>query len=288
MANIPITVIKDFVLKNFFDSRGRLCSPKCSFKYLKKQNTDVYDYFLIKFENGISIPESIYLLINNLNEPPKCEFCDNKTEFEYFKTGYSKTCKKLECLKKGYGKNPHIPSEKERKDISERMKKNNPMFNKEICKKAHETQFLNGGGRLPMNSEESIAKSLEARYDKYSTFSPRSKLFKSKDYQLPSKKIVKIQGYENKGLDFLLVTKKEEEIVICGRKHIFPYIFNNKKKKYYPDLYLPSENLYIDVKSDYTYNKDIEKNLAKKEAVLSKGFKFQFWIFDANAKLSIK
>lgn len=288
MTNIPITLVKDFVLKNLFDSKGRLCSPKCTLKYLQTQGNDIYSYFLAKFESGQSVTESIYLLINNLDNIPCCEFCQNKVNFQYFKIGYSKTCKKPECLKKGYGKNPHIPTEKERKDLSERMKKNNPMFNKKFAQKAHKTQRINGSGILPMNSEQSIVKSLEARFDKYNTFSPKSNLFKPKEYELPSKKIVKIQGYENKGLDFLLTIKKEDEIVICGKKHVFKYVYNNKKRRYYPDLYIPSENLYIDVKSDYTYNKDLEKNLAKKQAVLSAKFKFQFWIFNCNGKLLIK
>jgi hypothetical protein len=288
MTNMPITHIKDFINKNLFDSKGRLCSPKCTLKYLINVDPEIYKYFLNKLEQGQSVPESIYLLLNNLDCAPKCEFCENKVDFKYFKTGFSKTCKKPECLKKGYGKNPHIPTQQERINLSKRMTENNPMFNKEISNRVRKTQKINGGGKLPIHSQESISKSLESRYDKYDTFSPRSKLFKSKEYQLPSKKIVKIQGYENKGLDFLLKTKEEDDIVICGRKHFFRYIFEGKNKIYYPDIYIPSENLYIDVKSDYTYSNDLNKNLTKKETILSKGFNFQFWIFDAKGKLTIK
>jgi len=288
MTNIPITYIKDFVNKNLFDSKGRLCSPKCTLKYLKKADIEVYKYFLYKFEQGQSVTESIYLLLNNLDCAPKCEFCENKVDFLYFKTGFAKTCKKPECLKLAYGKNPHIPTKQERINISNRMKENNPMFKKSTVHKVFKTQRASGGGKLAMHSEASIAKSLEARYDKYGTFSPKSKLFRSKNYELPSKKIIKIQGYENKCLDFLLKEKREKDIVVCGKKHVFKYFFEKKNKRYYPDIYIPSENLYIEVKSDYTYTKDLNKNLAKKQAVVSKGFNFQFWIFDYDGKLSIK
>jgi hypothetical protein len=50
--------------------------------------------------------------------------------------------------------------------------------------------------------------------------------------------------------------------------------------KYYPDLYLKSKNLIIEVKSQYTYNIDLGKNLLKEKASLDLGINFQFMIVE--------
>lgn len=105
-----------------------------------------------------------------------------------------------------------------------------------------------------------------------------------KDYELPSGKIVKIQGYENLALDKLLETYDEGDLVI-GTREIrtivgrIDYIFEGKNKVYHPDIYIISENKVIEVKSKYTIKVDIEKNEAKRKAVLDRGMNFEFMIF---------
>ena len=55
------------------------------------------------------------------------------------------------------------------------------------------------------------------------------------------------------------------------------------KRRYFPDIYIPKENLIIEVKCEWTYSgRDnyLEVNMAKKEAVLNMGIKFMFMIYD--------
>ena len=40
---------------------------------------------------------------------------------------------------------------------------------------------------------------------------------------------------------------------------MFEYYIDDKKHLYYPDIYIPEYNKIIEVKSTYTYNKDVEK-----------------------------
>jgi len=58
------------------------------------------------------------------------------------------------------------------------------------------------------------------------------------------------------------------------------YFLNNKEKRYYPDILIKSENLIIEVKSDYTYKKDLIKNILKALATRKLGYDFEFWIYD--------
>lgn len=110
--------------------------------------------------------------------------------------------------------------------------------------------------------------------------------FKKKDYKLPSGNIIKIQGYENLALDILLKTYNEDEIITDTEKiPIINYIFKNKQKKYYPDIYIPKDNIIIEVKSTYTYKIKLEQNLAKKKYVLENKYLFEFWIFNNKGEL---
>ena len=56
------------------------------------------------------------------------------------------------------------------------------------------------------------------------------------------------------------------------------YSFGDKIHRYYPDIYIPSQNKIIEVKSPYTYHKQLEQNICKKEQVIKDGYIFEFWI----------
>ena len=111
---------------------------------------------------------------------------------------------------------------------------------------------------------------------------------KLKSYSFPSGKEVKIQGYENYALDLLLKSYTEDEIIVgAGLVPIILYEYEDKNKRYYTDIYIPKNNLMIEVKSDYTMEKELEKNLAKRKASIEQGYDFQFWIFDRKQNLQI-
>ena len=59
------------------------------------------------------------------------------------------------------------------------------------------------------------------------------------------------------------------------------YKNNRKNRIYYPDFYIPNLNLIVEIKSSYTYNKELEKNLKKQKACMKQGYNFIF-IIDKN------
>lgn len=80
----------------------------------------------------------------------------------------------------------------------------------------------------------------------------------------------------------LLKEYAEEEILY--KKSDLPKIFyidkEGKSHRYYPDFYIPKENLLIEVKSTYTYEASIDVNLLKEKSSLNCGYKFKFLILD--------
>lgn len=96
--------------------------------------------------------------------------------------------------------------------------------------------------------------------------------YKSKEYVLPSGKTIKVMGYENHFLDYALRTKKlsEESFQFDQKLHISYKDKSGNYRKYFPDFYMPAINLIIEIKSNYTLNKQKELNEKKFEAAKQK------------------
>jgi hypothetical protein len=110
----------------------------------------------------------------------------------------------------------------------------------------------------------------------------------NKIYKFPSGKTIQIQGYENFALDLLIKNYDDKEII--NRRIDMPNIFFEYKKRnarYFPDFYIPKDNLIIEVKSDYTYKKHLIKNILKSHAVRKLNYNYEIWIFDIKRKLTI-
>lgn len=97
------------------------------------------------------------------------------------------------------------------------------------------------------------------------------------EYTLPSGKVIKLQGFEPKALDILLTEYSEDEILY--KRSDMPRLFytdtEGKERRYYPDFYIPKENLLIEVKSSYTYEASLEKNLLKEQCAIDHGFDYR-------------
>jgi hypothetical protein len=110
-----------------------------------------------------------------------------------------------------------------------------------------------------------------------------SRAFSTKDYTLPSGRIIKIQGYENMALDLLLEEYDEEDFEFDKSKiPEYWYFEENKYRRYFPDFWLPEHNLIIEVKSIYTYNLEKKTNDIKRKAVEYNGQIFKLMILCKN------
>lgn len=100
--------------------------------------------------------------------------------------------------------------------------------------------------------------------------------YRTKTLILPSGKLIRYQGNEDKViLDLLKSGLKEHEIVTGpGNVPHIKYEFEGKTHRYYPDIYIPKYNQLIEVKSKYTWKKYKAKNLAKREASIKSGYNY--------------
>ena len=122
-------------------------------------------------------------------------------------------------------------------------------------------------------------------------FEKQQKSAKSrKEYIFPSGRIESVQGYEPQVLDILIQSYGENDIVtsnrviesLCGE---IKYTLEGKTHKYYTDIYIKSSHTFIEVKSSWTFERDKEENLKKREACINAGINFEFWIMDKKGNI---
>ena len=85
-------------------------------------------------------------------------------------------------------------------------------------------------------------------------------------------------NYEKDFLDYCF----DNNIKIEQGKRI-KYYYENKDHYYFSDFYFKPKNLIIEIKSTWTYNKYLEKNLEKQKSTKNKGYDYLF-IIDKNYK----
>jgi len=165
----------------------------------------------------------------------------NRYGVEYTMQSEQLRAKRTKTFQKKYGVDEITSSKHFKKVCMERYGVENPTLNSELLDKAQQNAF---------NRKEYI--------------------WKSGDVSI-------VQGYEP-----IVLSELEEQGYsfndILTSTNDMPeiwYNYNDKKHRYYPDFYIPSENLIIEVKSEWTLNGDLSKNNAKFEAVKALGFNFR-------------
>jgi len=139
-----------------------------------------------------------------------------------------------------------------------------PMINKTVKNKAMRTCFNKYGVSHPLQVPEFFEKAQKA-------------IFKRKEYKWKTGEISLVQGYEPIVLKELEEQGYKFEDVFTSPKDMpkIMYQLNEKEHRYFPDIFIPKDNIIIEVKSDYTVKCDLEKNEAKFEATKALGFDFR-------------
>jgi hypothetical protein len=101
---------------------------------------------------------------------------------------------------------------------------------------------------------------------------------------MPSGNSIKCQGYEPYALKELIYNQhiKENEIK-TGVKNV-PVIWyndlNSKKHRHYVDIFIPSQNKCIEVKSTWTIKKQYNNIFLKQNAAKQLGYCYEIWVYN--------
>lgn len=105
-----------------------------------------------------------------------------------------------------------------------------------------------------------------------------------KTYTFPSGRQVKVQGYEPLALDHLLKTFSEDQLLVerTEQPEIWYVGQDEKKHRYFSDIFIPNFNKIIEVKSKWTYARGMKqgKLMKQKQAVIEAGYEYELFIFN--------
>ncbi len=164
----------------------------------------------------------------------------------------------------------------------------NPNQNEGVKNKKRQTNLKRLGVPYPFQSEKVREKSRQFYRDNYgvenvSQIGLDKQSYKLKNFTFPCGTTIKVQGYEPFLLDILVKEGYTFGDIVTRRIKVpaIWYIKDNKECRYFCDIYIPRTNTIYEVKSTWTYQKDIEEIALKREACIRKGYNFQLFVFDA-------
>lgn len=186
-------------------------------------------------------------------------------------------------------------TDEEKESINEKKKiayiKNhgvtNPNKSNNIREKTKRTNLEKYGVEYPTQSKEVVEHRRSNNLEKYGVISPTQlpeiyeKSIKSnyrrKEYIWKTGEVSIVQGYEplvlkeleEKGYTFQQVKTKAVDMPK------FLYTHKTKTKRYFPDIFIPEDNIIIEVKSTYTVKCNVEINNLKFQSVIDAGYEFR-------------
>ena len=170
-----------------------------------------------------------------------------------------------------YGLQSELVKEKTKQTNLEKYGVSNPLQCEEIKEKMKKNNMEKYGVEYSIQRPEIMEKQIKNSYY-------------LKEYSLPSGEIIKIQGYEHFALDELL--KREnifEEDIITGSINV-PTIWyndsNNKKHRPFVDIFIPSQNKMIEIKSTWTFKTQKDIIFLKQHSAKQLGYLYEIWVYD--------
>jgi hypothetical protein len=155
------------------------------------------------------------------------------------------------------------------------------------------------GCEFATQSQQIKDKTKATNLEKYGTENPMqnsniaeycsSKCYSTKIYTFPSSNDVIVQGYEHFALDILLKTYQEEDFIL--KRADMPEIWYfeseqpSKIKRYFPDIYIPKDNLILEIKSTWTFEKNKSEVFDKKKATQYLGYNYEIWIISPKGEI---
>jgi hypothetical protein len=229
--------------------------------------TEIMEFGRLLGLNSTNKVEHILWVYNNFTTYPKqCLTCGSDiTDFESFNQQYKSNFCSYSCMNSNEG----------------------------VYKKKQDTHLKNYGTTLIGQGEESKKKAKQTCLTRFGAEHNmqteegyiKNQRHKTKQLILPSGKQISYQGYENVAILKLLENYSEQELHTQGMG--IPTIWYGKSR-YYPDIFIPKDNLIIEVKSTWTFQAMKEKNLLKRDACIKAGYNFQFWICSKTKILEVK
>lgn len=268
-------------------------------KTLKRCYTSLYEEICSLYP-GKCPKEHIWNFCHQNMTIPACEICKKQVKFSNkFISGYNRFCS-ARCAQ-----DSPVTKGKQKQTLFENFGVSHNFKSRKIKEARQKTWLKKYGVDNPAKAEQvqnRITKTIELRYGKEWRAGAFSRNMQSrygvensmhlqpfqakvsakrsnKPYITPSGKSIWTQGFEWKALNILFSTYAEDDIKVHSDVPAIWYL-QDKRRIHFPDIFVQSKNLIIEVKSGYTFRAMLSKNIAKMQAAIEAGFNYAFWIFE--------
>lgn len=234
--------------------------------------------------NRSSMSESMFLYVNTIN-PLTCA-CGKSCPFlSYFK-GYQQHCSNRCAQKDPTIILKHQHTSLDRYGTPSLIEHNRTKRNATMIKRYGVLSYT----LTPQFKQQSRDTNIRKRgvlhhMQDYTSFknSQRSQ-FRIKTHITADGGIFSCQGYEPHVLDWLVRVGVPSSDITTNISSI-PYIWRGKNRRYFPDLYISTYNVMIEVKSRYYWVRDQELNIEKQKATQSAGFLHTIIVVDSKGTI---
>jgi hypothetical protein len=296
--------VKELIIK----PNGKIYQLSCK----KIYTVEVLNWINENIKSNDGLRAKVYLIENNLTEPPKCKNsnCNNYTNWNKMK--YTVFCSN-KC-----SNSSKETREKYKKTSLIKYGVENPLKSNIIREKCYNTMFIKRGVKTAIQSKEGKEKwkkSMEIKYGVNHNFKSKDcqrkieetnlkrynvrRPCQNKDILTKSLNNSKIRTHKFKEYDLYYQSKLELLFLeLLDTKKLLKYVENgisfnyeyNGKHKYVSDFYIPSTNTIIEIKSKWTFdnrghNKEMRyKNLEKYNSVKNSNYSFKLLIGENEIK----
>ena len=166
---LDINLLNDDKIREYLKTFSNL-----QLKHLKSKNINVWNYINNRYSDSESFNESLYRIINNIENRPVCDVCGNKVKYQGLRIGFKHTCSK-DCESINRHNIAIKYSQINRPDVKEKIKQtlfekygSYTTFGSKIIKeKIKNINFKKYGSESPFGSKEIQEKCKETKLEKY-------------------------------------------------------------------------------------------------------------------------
>ena len=276
----------DIVNKSYYAFvRNTLCAKCVKIdKYKKVKST-----FLNKY--GVTNPNKLLSIKQKIKETNLNKY---GTEFTFQNNNVKEKIKNTMINKYG-SENPSkvkIIKDKAKTTFLKKHGLENPDGYQLIREKIKSTCIQKYGVEHPSQNEDVKNKKIETVMKKYGVKNPTqnpeiaekasNNSYQTKIYTFPSGNTINYQGYEHFAINELIKNIDEQFIVNSKKKvpEIWYTTNDGVKHRHYVDIFIPPQNLCIEVKSEWYFNQSKDIIMLKQQAAKDLGYKYEIWVYN--------
>jgi len=181
---------------------------------------------------------------------------------------------KVKKTKKKKYNNEYYTNKEKQKTTKKKKYGDENYNNREKSKKTMKRKYGYEHALQNINSRNRFKKTCKEKYGVEYPMQNKNSFEKQQQSGFNAKKFKNTNIYYRGQYEFDFLDKYYDLFSDMNNASRIKYIFENKVRYYFPDFYIPSLNLIVEIKNSYLAKKDKEKIEAKEKATISNGFRY--------------